>query len=330
MNLSVVSGLVSTIVPVYNRPEMLREAVACVLAQTYRPIEVLIVDDGSTDETPRVAQELANAYPGVVQLIRQDNAGPGVARETGRRRARGEFIQYLDSDDWMHPLKFEKQVAALLEHPECGVAYCKTREYHVGTAPNGAAMFRTGQRMEALFPWLLSGRCWVTLTPLYRRSVTDRVGPWTALRQEEDWEYDARVAAVGARLVWCPDFLADVRHHHGPRASGGSLHDPRKMAWRATAHQLIYEHARLAGIGPDCEHMQRYARELFLLARQCGAAGLSQEPKQLFQLAVDASGPQRGQWLDFRLYRSVARCIGWRCAGRLACWLDNLRDGSSE
>src|SRR5207253_899944 len=67
-------GLVTTIIPVFNRPALLREAVASVLAQTYRPIEIVIVDDGSTDETPDVAQELASAQPGILRVIRQENA----------------------------------------------------------------------------------------------------------------------------------------------------------------------------------------------------------------------------------------------------------------
>src|SRR5579871_51520 len=94
-----IPGLVSTIIPVYNRPMMLREAVASVLSQTYRPIEVIIVDDGSTDQTPVVAEEVTRANPLEVVFVRKANSGPGPTRETGRLAARGEFIQYLDSDD---------------------------------------------------------------------------------------------------------------------------------------------------------------------------------------------------------------------------------------
>src|SRR4051795_5577813 len=95
-------GIVSTIIPVFNRPAMLREAVASVLAQTYRPIEIIIVDDSSTDDTPVVIDELAARHP-EVRGIRRPNGGPGLARESGRGEARGEFIQYLDSDDLLMP-----------------------------------------------------------------------------------------------------------------------------------------------------------------------------------------------------------------------------------
>ena len=96
------NDVVSVIVPVYNRAAQLRRAVASAIAQTYRPLEILIVDDGSTDDTPRAIAEL-EARHAEVRGIRQENGGPGAARETGRRAARGAFVQYLDSDDLMLP-----------------------------------------------------------------------------------------------------------------------------------------------------------------------------------------------------------------------------------
>src|SRR5689334_3698307 len=101
---------------------MLREAVGSVLAQTWRPIEIIIVDDGSTDEeTPAAIRELASQHD-EIRGTRIENGGPGAAREAGRQLARGEFIQYLDSDDLLLPRKFELQVAALRSRPEAGVA----------------------------------------------------------------------------------------------------------------------------------------------------------------------------------------------------------------
>jgi hypothetical protein len=318
-------GLVSTIVPVHNRPELLKQAVASVLSQTYRPVEVVIVDDGSTDDTASVCEALSRQHPGEVVTTRRSNGGPGAARETGRRLARGEFLQYLDSDDWLDPHKFERQVAALRSRPECDVAYCIGRETwrDEEMAPRPAK--RSNERFERLFPMLLEGRIWPTVSPLYRRSLTDRVGPWTELRQEEDWEYDARVAASGARLAWCGEELAEFRHHSGARAGGGSTGNAVKMSWRVTAHTLIYDHARRAGIGPDDPCMQHFARELFLIARQAGAAGLGRESRALFELARVASTPVLAGGTDFRLYWLAALAIGWSNAGRIACWIDSVK-----
>src|SRR4030067_1283242 len=98
-------NLVSTIIPVYNRSMLLKQAVQSVLAQTYRPIEIIIVDDGSTDDTTHTADNLALQYPHMVNVIHQTNKGPGLAREAGRLSAQGDFIEYVDSDDILLPKK---------------------------------------------------------------------------------------------------------------------------------------------------------------------------------------------------------------------------------
>ena len=79
-----VEGLVSTIIPVRDRPALLREAALSVLAQSYRPIEIIIVDDGSTDSTPAVASAMQCMYPREIRVARIPNGGPGAAREAGR------------------------------------------------------------------------------------------------------------------------------------------------------------------------------------------------------------------------------------------------------
>ena len=114
-----IPGLVSVIIPVHNRPGVLQEAVRSALEQTYRPLEIVIVDDGSSDSTGLVADDLASAHPGVIQVIHQENGGPGVARQRGLEQSRGEYIQFLDSDDLLLPGKFAAQVSALEGQPEC-------------------------------------------------------------------------------------------------------------------------------------------------------------------------------------------------------------------
>jgi glycosyltransferase involved in cell wall biosynthesis len=314
------SGLVSTIIPVYNRPAMLAEAVASVVAQTYRPIEVLVVDDGSDAEAARPIDELASRYSDV-RVIHRENGGPGAARETGRLAARGEFIQHLDSDDLIDARKFELQVAALRAHPECGAAYGKARLVEADGTVRPAPSRRTGERIETMFPAMLQSRWWETAAPLYRASLIREAGPWLPLRAEEDWEYDCRIAARGVRVCFVDEWLCSYRLH-GANISGRT--DPRTFRDRAAAHAAIYGHAHAAGIGENAPEMQHFARELFLLARQCGAAGLPAEAAMMFALARDASGQQRDR-LQFRLYAALARVGGWTAAGKLSAALDRLR-----
>jgi glycosyltransferase involved in cell wall biosynthesis len=318
--------LVSTIIPVFNRPTLLREAVQSVLDQSWRPIEILVIDDGSTDSTPSVIRELEERLPDIVRPIRQANAGPSVARETGRLAARGEFIQYLDSDDLLLPRKFEVQVAALQAHPECDIAYGKTLFTWIGQEPLPHAYRRTGEKHATLFPSLLVSRWWCTQTPLYRRTLTDRIGPWSGLWSEEDWEYDARAAAQNAKLHFCDEFVSVQRAHQADQhLSYQSTINPRKLQDRARAHELILGHAQAAGLTWQQPEMQHFARALFLLARQCGAAGLAAQSRRLLNLSRSASGPQRSRGADFRLYETGAGLLGWTAMGRLATWMDKLR-----
>ncbi len=317
-------GLVSTIIPVFNRAAMLREAVASVRAQTYRPIEIIIVNDGSTDDTALVAEEIVGD-DGDARVIHQKNLGPGLARETGRRAARGEFIQYLDSDDLLLPIKFERQVAGLRLHPECGVSYGKTRYRHSDGRAESEPWKGSGAKVETMFPSFLLSRWWDTPTPLYRTSLCQQAGPWMDIQLEEDWEYDCRIASLGTRLHYCEEFVAEVRDHSEHRLCKGQPHDPARMHNRALAHKLIFSHAVNAGVPKDRFEMQHFARELFLLSRQCGAAGLVADSKELFGLARRASAVERAKGWDFKLYNLLASIVGWAWLGKIACYSDTVR-----
>jgi glycosyltransferase involved in cell wall biosynthesis len=314
-------ALVSTIIPVFNREPMLRDAVASVLRQSYRPIEIIIVDDGSAEATAAMLEALAAEHEEIT-VIHQPNRGPGMAREAGRLRARGAFIQYLDSDDLLEPEKFAMQVRGLEAHPDTGASYGWTRLRKPDGSVDEQPTKRTGERIDAMFPSFLQSRWWDTSTPLFRREVVDAAGPWLDIRVEEDWEYDARVASLGTRLHYCAAWVSETRQLDPGRAStkGG----PAVLRERARAHALIYGHARRAGIGHDAPEMEHFARELFLLARQCGAAGLASESRMLFDLSRAASG-QDGRRLQFRLYKTLARTLGWTRMGRLSNIVDGMR-----
>jgi glycosyltransferase involved in cell wall biosynthesis len=112
--------LISCIVPVYNGARYLPEALDSIAAQTYRPVEIIVVDDGSTDDSARIAQQ----YGAQIRLHSQANAGPATARNHGTRLATGEFLAFLDADDLWHPTKLEEQMARFRDRPE--LAFCVT------------------------------------------------------------------------------------------------------------------------------------------------------------------------------------------------------------
>lgn len=124
--------LVSVIIPTYNRAKFVTEAVESVLNQTYSNIEIIIVDDGSTDNT----REVLGEYQGKIKYVYQNERGErSKARNDGFRHSRGEYIAFLDSDDLWLPTKIEKQVKVLNEEPDVAVVYVRVQFVDVNGDP---------------------------------------------------------------------------------------------------------------------------------------------------------------------------------------------------
>ena len=313
-----IKGLVSTIIPVFNRPDMVVEAINSVLAQTYRPIEIIVVDDGSTDNTLAVLQSLAETNA-QVKVFSQANSGPGAARELGRQKAQGEYVQYLDSDDLLLSEKFSLQVRALNEKADCCIAYGKTESTLIGEPLKGIAMRLTGVQLDAMFPEFLRDRWWGTSTPLYRASVLDEAGAWLTTLNEEDWEYDCRIASTGGKLVYVNEFVSHARRHEEHLSAQGTT-DPVKLKHRCIAQQKIYQHARSymeledRATEINSADWTFYSKAVFLLARQCAAANLPEQALQMIELSETANGGRNNK---HRFFRFLAMTLGWRNASKL-------------
>ena len=218
--------------------------------QDYEPIEIIIVDDGSTDETTAMR---AGDAPRASGCRPCRHGRPTPARAPRAKRGRDARPRRI------HPVPGQRRslaarkiqraggrVARRSQRPMSltGSPICATRMAISAKNPTSAP----GERIAAMFPAFLMSRWWETATPLYRRTVTDAAGPWTALSLEEDWEYDCRVASLGGRLVWVPVPVSEHRDHSGVRLSRGDALDPMRMRQRAESHLLILAHALRADV----------------------------------------------------------------------------------
>jgi len=126
--------MVSVVIPTYNREESIGKSVNSVLEQTYRDLEVIVVDDGSTDNTEAVLREISDKR---LIYVKQNNAGACVARNRGLKMAKGEYIALHDSDDVWHPDKLEKQVS-VLSSTGADLVFCKYNRNEPGKEPKKA------------------------------------------------------------------------------------------------------------------------------------------------------------------------------------------------
>jgi glycosyltransferase involved in cell wall biosynthesis len=186
--------LVTAAIPTYNRARYVGEAIESVLAQTYRDLDVLVVDDGSTDETP----EVAGRYGDRIRYLRQENRGRSAARNAAVEAARGELIAFCDSDDRWLPDKVERQVAALRDgvgmvhgHIEAidpeGRVLPEETEFH-------QRLFREAHRggvTYAGYAW--ECRCFSS-TVLIRAEAFERVGLYDTSLLLDDYDLYLRLA----------------------------------------------------------------------------------------------------------------------------------------
>jgi glycosyltransferase involved in cell wall biosynthesis len=212
MNLD--KALVSVIIPAFNAAESIRQTLDSVLAQTYSKIEVIVVDDGSSDATSTIVKEFA-AKDARIRLVQQSNAGVGAARNTGIRKARGKYIAPLDADDFWFPEKLEKQVARL---EQCGhgtgLVYCwSTLIDQHGQLFSDCSHTEEGRLRQALILRNIAGNGSV---PLFRATTLERVGLYLTRDEQggaqgcEDWDLYLRVSEhFDVRVV--PEYLIAYR-----------------------------------------------------------------------------------------------------------------------
>jgi glycosyltransferase involved in cell wall biosynthesis len=194
---------VSVIIPVYNGERYLPEAIASVRRQSLAPIEIVIVDDGSTDDTVALAETLGTD----IRLVRQAHSGVTISRNRGIRASRGDLIAFLDCDDvWMDD-KLATQVSILQEHADIQVALGYTRRMWTPPARDDAS---TGMRLTEPELALHLGAA------LIRRSIFDSVGAFDeTVSRAEDWDWFMRVRERGLIVVVHPGVMLLYRRHSG-------------------------------------------------------------------------------------------------------------------
>jgi glycosyltransferase involved in cell wall biosynthesis len=194
---------------------LVNEAIQSIINQTYRPIECIVVDDGSIDNTKELIRELMkkNDNSFTLKYISQNNSGAQVARNTGTAISTGEYLQYLDSDDLLYAEKIEKQVAFLEENQNCDAVWGGWRKGQL--EKNELIEFVS---KKDLLTQLLTEGCIVNFSVLMRRALVQKIGRWDVnLRRNQEIDFQVRGLLEGADYEYQPQTCGLWRVHGGER-----------------------------------------------------------------------------------------------------------------
>lgn len=210
---------ISIIIPTYNGSKYISSSINSVLNQTYKDWELIIIDDGSTDNTESVVKEIIGLSPLSIRYIKQENRGPNAARNVGLTLSAADFVAFLDSDDVWLPEKLEKQISLFNTYKNdlLGVVYCEAQvinDKSVVTNEYLEPLDRSihGNIYQKLFykNYIMGSASGV----LVKRSCFDAVGKFDEkLRGFEDWDMWLRIAEK-YEYDFVPEILVKLRHHY--------------------------------------------------------------------------------------------------------------------
>lgn len=217
---------ISVVIPTYNRANLILDAIESVVAQSQKPYEIIIVDDGSSDQTQQIIEDWkkknANKTP-TLHYIKQENQGGNVARNRGIREAKGNLIAFLDSDDTWHNTKLEKQIPLFKKDNAIGAVYCGLIEINIETGSlilDNDRKYAKGSILNALLIRDVTGP---TSTFIIRKSVFEQVGFFDEkLQARQDWDMWIRIATA-FKIEAVEENLVNMRHHSGERTASNPL-----------------------------------------------------------------------------------------------------------
>lgn len=242
MDKEIVNPIVSIIIPAYNCGQYLAETLDSVLEQTYKSWECIIINDGSTDDTAKLAQEYCNKNP-QIKYFYQENQGPSVARNNGIRHSSGHFILPLDGDDIIEKTYIEKSIKHFQSHPQTKLVYCKAQLF--GTE-QGA--WELPEYNYESFIWLNSIFC----SAMFRRSDFNKTSGYNPNMRFglEDWDLWLSLLHEHDIVYQIPEGLFFYRKKVASRDSLAHEHLAEMQ------RQIVLNHPQIYG---------KYSKELIVL-----------------------------------------------------------------
>lgn len=306
--------LISVVMPCYNAAAYLEQAVDSALNQTYGSVEVVLVDDGSTDGSADVATRLASKYRGRIQLLRTERMGPYPARNLALRQVRGQLVAFLDADDWWDPSALEKLYDAMTG-AAADIAYCGWQ--NVGEGIHSDPYVPPAYEGDDPVAHFIRTCPWPIHAALVNRNVVDRLGGFSERRfASMDYDFWLRALALTRRMVRVPEVLAFYRWHGAGQVSA--------VKWRQVLDALEAQRSFISSHPELIAHLPRQRlRDLTdgQVLRQAYRAVWKRDLASAQQLFRHAARARSFSWRD--LPHVVCACLPAPVYARLIALRDN-------
>ena len=245
----VLNKSVSVIIPCFNAESFIKETIDSVLNQTHLNCDVVVVDDGSTDNSA----SLVESYKERVTLLKQSNSGESVARNNGAKAASGDFLLFLDADDYLHPESLERLLNSLESHDHA--VACMQCAWFEGEKEN---VFHTTKPKDSFFPYIFSANinpihCWL----ISREFFLSLGGFMEGQHYFEDWDFWFRVALEDVKIVPVDFAGAYYRQHQNQQLKTTSL------VKRSEGHVLLLERFTSLIMSKHSDILEKHGVELF-------------------------------------------------------------------
>ena len=302
------------IVPAHDAGSTVVDTLESVRRQTVTDLEVIVIDDGSTDDT---VARVARVTDPRITLASFPGAGPSTARNRGIARARGAYLSFLDADDLWTPDKLELQLEALRRRADAGVAYSWTREIDpAGRTLGSQPPVRHEGDVQA--PMLLGFFLGSGSNALLRRAVIETVGEFDpGLQGVEDWEYFLRAAACWPFVVAVPRY--QILYRQSPHSLSARVDVMGEQSLRVVARAFAAAPAHLQGLKPQTlANVHRYLARM-ALTREAGAESVERARHSLAEaLRLDPRLLLSPVTLRLCVRWALARCVSTRATERIA------------
>lgn len=314
--------LITTLIPCHNAERWIGQAIQSALDQTYPHKEVIVVDDGSTDGSLGII----NSFGSAIRWENGPNRGGNAARNRLLALAQGEWLQYLDADDYLLPGKVADQAGFLAENPDVDVVYGPViMEHH----DNGGAVQELLPIPEPHDPWILLARWYLPQTgaPLWRKQALIDVGGWKPDQPAcQEHELYLRLLKAGKRFAYCPSSGAVYRQWGEHTVCKRDKPEVRRR--RLDIEQGAEDHLRKHGeLTPERLWAINMARfEMARIAWPTDRAGAQRMMDTVRSTQPDfvpqgAAAPKAYQW--------VYRMLGFSAAEQIAGWRRGLKGGAA-